>query len=365
MNADRIKLVLDNYAAHFAPPAETPACDQRRASAHARAHFDLNAADFSAMIRESFCEAVPLINYAGSVQPLNGLYLLSGQAPDALRQALTTLLSVEGTLDEQQARMQRFCEDCNLLLSSLAPSKRAWEQNIRSAMALLALLKPAAHYLYKSTECRAFADMIGFGLDVTAGSAFRVGNYYALGDAMVQVIRRHEGLMALLGDAEVGDLHLVVYDIIMNAPAAKWGLFGDLQPLIKSRSRAGQANQERAQRISRMQLEITLMQSRRDAITKQIGDLPTPNMVGQHFRSSAFGEVEAIRQEDGRLTIRAGNSEKRMALPMSILQGFLVPLNDSTLARYEQERTLLNQRHTLEIDIRNKETEMNRLQSKP
>lgn len=366
MNADRIKLVFDNYVAHFADHTATPAEDKIRASAHCRAHFDLTAPDLAAMLREAFREAMPIVNYAGSVQPLCGLIALAEQDADFLREALTALVAPDhGDLDARQARMQHFAERCNEKLHLFAPTKRSWEQNLRSGMAVRALLNPADDHLYKSTEARSFADMIGFGLDVTAGSAFRMSNYYALCDALVQVLRRHEPLMALLPDADDGQLHLVIYDVMLNAPAAKWGLFGALQPVIRSRSRAGQANQERTARISRMQMEITLMRGKYDALGRQIADLPEIDMVGKQFRSTAFGQVTAIRQESGRLTILAGNAEKKMALPMSILQGFLIPEDAAIRERYEQERQLLGQRRALESDIRNRESEMHRLEAKP
>ncbi len=366
MNNDRVKLVLDNYAARFDDPQVLPCADKRRIAAACQAHFDLSAPDLKAMLCAAFGEAASIINYASSVQPLQGLYLLAEQAPEELRAALAELLADDGgKVDVRQVRMQQFAERCNEQLQALLPGKRSWEQSVRSAIAITALLRPAENYLYKSTEARAFADMVGFPLDVAAGAAFRLANYYALGDELAEAIRCHEGLSRLLPDTQAATLHLAVYDVIMNAPAAKWGLFGDLTPLIKTRSRAGQADQERATRIQHMELDLARKRSRQEATRRQIEALPVPDLVGQYFHSSAYGRVQAIRQEPRRLVIQAAGAEKVMALPLSILRGFLVPEDEAIRARYTQEQELAAQQHAMEAEICNRETELLRLKSKP
>lgn len=373
MNAERISLLLDNYAAKLpeggaALPAG--AASLWEAAAQCRTAFDLSAPDLPGMLHAAFDGAASAINYAGSVQPLNGLFCLAEHEPEALRQALTALTAADGgDLAARQVRMQAFAERCNALLSAHAPGKRAFEQNLRAAIAYMAFLRPEENFLYKATEARYLADMLGFQTDVSSGAHFTLAGYYDMGELLSVMVAQHGALCALI--TEDGPLppeaqrRLLVYDILLNAGPKKLALFGDEQPLIRTRSRVGQANQERALRISRLQLEIAQLRTQAEKIRDQIAALPTPDLQGQRFRSPAFGEAVALRTEGSILYVEAGGVQRRMALPLCFLQGYLIPEDPAIAERYAQERSHLRQQRELEKRIVDLEGQVNRLQVKP
>lgn len=371
MDANRIDLLIANYAAAL-PEGDVPERVKTLwdAALACGAAFDLGAADLPAMLHAAFDGAAGAINYAGSVQPLNGLYLLAEQKPEELRQALTALFREKGDpLSARQVRMQRFAERCNELLANCADTKRAYEQNLRSAMALLAFARPEENFLYKAAEARYMADMLGCQTDVSSGPHFSLSGYYSMCQVLADEMQYNERLAALIPQegraVAAGCRNLMVYDMLLNAGPKKMNLFGDAEPLIRSRSRAGQANQERAERIALLEQEIAGVRERVAQVDGEIAALAVPELVGMRCRSRAFGEATIVAVEGQRLTVEAGGAQRRMVTPGCFLQGHLVP-EDAAAVKYVHDlAALLARRHELEGEIINLEGQVGRLRLKP
>ena len=371
MNAERISLLLDRYAAHF-PEDGVPERLQAlwEAAEACVAAFDPAAEDLPAMLHRAFDKAAPAINYTGSVQPLYGLYCLAEHEPAALRQALGYLLADDkGDLSLRQAQMQACSDRCSTLLKLHAPGKRSWEQNLRSAMALLAFLRPADNYLYKSTEARYIADMLGFPTDVSSGAHFSVAAYHELCNGLAQAVAAHPILSARLAqDAALPAgalLHLMTADLILSAGPKKLALLGDAEPLIRSRSRAGQATQERALQISVLQLELDGKQQSLNDTARKLAELPVPELTGARCRSAAFGEATIQRVQGSIVFLETAGGLRRLSHPACFLQGHLVPEDSAIAERYAAESSLLQLRRELEADVINLQCAISRLQLKP
>lgn len=371
MDANRIDLLIANYAATL-PESGVPERVKAlwdAALACGRA-FDLGAADLPAMLHAAFDCAAFVINYAGSVQPLNGLFLLAETKPEELREALTALIREHGgPLSARQVRMQRFAERCNELLADCAGMKRSYEQNLRSAMAVLAIARPEENFLYKATEARYMADMIGCQTDVSSGAHFSLEGYYGMCQVLADEMQYNGRLAALIpreGRAvETGCRNLMVFDMLLNAGPKKLNLFGDAEPLIRTRSRAGQANQERAVRIAQLEQEIAGVRARAAQVDGEIAALAAPELVGMRCTSRAFGEAVIVAVEGQRLTVEAGGAQRRMVTPGCFLQGHLVP-EDAAAVKYVHDlAALLARRHALEGEIINLEGQVGRLRLKP
>ncbi|MBQ7848876.1 MAG: hypothetical protein IJ343_04055 [Clostridia bacterium] len=371
MDANRIDMLLANYAAKL-PESGVPAGVKSLwdAAAACRAAFDLEAEDLSAMLHAAFDGAAGVINYAGSVQPLNGLFLLAAQKPEELRQALSGLTGEYGDpLSARQVRMQQFAARCNELLADCADAKRSYEQNLRSAMAVLGVVRPEENFLYKATEARYLADMIGCQTDVSSGAHFSLEGFYGMCQVIADEIRWNEKLAALIPQQgrtmETGCLNLLVYDMLLNAGPKKLGLFGDEEPLIRTRSRAGQANQERAVRIAQLQQEIDGVKARIAGTDARIASLAEPELVGMRCTSRAFGAAEILRVEGQRLIVMAGGAERRMVTPGCFLQGHLTPEDPAAVQYYHELAGLRTKRHEMENEIINLEGQIDRLRLKP
>ena len=371
MDAKRIDLLIANYVAKLPegglPESVKALWDASRACGLA---FNLGADDLPAMMHAAFDAAAGVINYAGSVQPLNGLYLLAEQKTEEFREALTGLIREYGDpLSARQARMQRFAGRCNELLADCPDAKRSYAQNLRSAMAVLGVARPEENFLYKATEARYLADMIGCQADVSSGAHFSLEGYYEMCRVIADEVKWNTQLEALIpqeGRAFVaGCRNLLVYDMLLNAGPKKLGLFGDAEPLIRTRSRAGQANQEREVRIAQLQQEIDGVKARIAQVDAEIAALPAPELVGMRCRSRAFGEATIVAAEGQRLTVEAGGAQRRMVTPGCFLQGHLVPDAPEAAKYYHDLAVLRARRHELEGEIINLEGQVGRLKLKP
>ncbi len=371
MNQERITLLLDSYASHWeeqAAPGSLRALWQ--AAERCAACFDLSAQDLPEMLRQAFEGAAPVINYAGSVQPLNGLLYLAEKEPDSLRSELTDLLAEDGgDLSVRQARMQAFCERCGMLLHRHIAVKRAWEQNLRSAIALLAFLRPADNYLYKATEARYLADMLGCQTDVSSGAHFVLAGYYGMCDALEAAIARHAVLSGCIPEEAAlppeALRRLMVADVLLNAGEKKLALFGDAEPLIRTRSRSGQATQERMMQINRIQLDVASERARLQAVEKALESLEAPELIGQRFTSPAFGEVSAVSVTGSVLVVEAGGVQRRLSQPACFLQGHLTPVEPTLAERFARERELLRQKRSIEGALVDLQFQISRLEQKP
>lgn len=362
MNPERVQMLLDNYAAHF-PEAGVPErlLTLWQAAERCAAAFDLTADDFAGMLRAAFEPATSTINYAGSVQPLNGLFFLGEKEPEALRRALGDLLEEDnGDLTLRQMRMQTFCESCGALLRQHEGVRRGWEINLRAAMALMTFLRPAENYLYKSTEARYLADMLGCQTDVASGPHFTLESYYAMCDELLEAIDGHAALASRLPAEhalpEEVLQRLMLGDILLNAGEKKLGLLAGQEPLILSRSRAGQAAQERSRQIARIQLDVDREQARLHAVQAELDALPEVGLIGQRFISRAFGEVTAVRVQGSVLYVEtAEGTQRRLSQPACFLQGYLEPADPVLAERFARESSLLERKAVISgllVDLR-------------
>lgn len=367
MNAERLKLLFDNYCAHM-PGTGAPERVQTlwRSAADCAGAFDPDAADAAGMLQAALTAAQPAFSAAGSAQPLNGLLCLAEKEPEMLREALNRMMADDGgDLALRQAKMQAFCERCNERLALFPEAKRTWMQNIRSAMNLMALLKPEENWLYKSTEARYMADMIGCVADVSNGALFSLTGFFGMAAGLAAAAEAHEGLSACIGQdgalSPAAQRNLLVADVLFSAGPKKLALFGDQPPLITTRSRTGQAAQERAVQLNVLQLQLEQLNARQAQLEQELAGLPTPDLVGQRFSSPAFGVVTCLQVQGSLLILETESGRQRLSQPDCFLKGYLVPEDEALVARYGAERALLARQKELRAEIINLKCAINRL----
>ena len=371
MNAERLEMMLNNYAAQL-PEAGVPERVQLlwNAAADCAGAFAPEAEDAAGMLHAALTAAAPAMSAAGSAQPLNGLLCLAEKEPALLREALVRLLADDGgDLALRQAKMQAFCERCNEKLILYPEVKRTWMQNIRSAMNLMALLRPEENYLYKSTDARYVADMVGCVADVASGALFSLAGFHELAGGVAAAVAGHAALAERIPEEgavpQEALRRLLVADILFSAGPKKLSLFGDQPPLITTRSRAGQAAQERAVQLNVMQLQLEQLEAKLAQAEEELAALTTPDLVGQRFISPAFGEVTCLKVQGDLITLETQSGPQRLSQPECFLKGHLVPEDEALVARYAAEQAMLARRRGLHAEIINLKCAISRLQLKP
>lgn len=373
MNTARISMLLDNYAACFPAGGGVPQHlhELWLAAKRCAVAFDPAAEDLCGMLRQAFAEATPMINYTSSVQPLFGMYALAepDQAPEEFRRALNLLLADDrGSLAVRQAQMKGYCDRCGVLLQRMEKPKRSWEQNLRAAITLLAIIRPEENYIYKSTEARYMADMLGCPVDMASGAHFSLASFYGMCDALAEAVVAHPVLSGrIIPDDVLSDkamIHLMVSDMLLNAGEKKLALFGDAPRLIQSRSRAGQADQEREARVAVLRLEMEGRQQALADVNQRLEALTEPELVGQRFISRAFGQAVVQRVEGSLLYLETAGGVRRMSQPNCFLQGHLIPEDPDTRAYYNRMLSLLEEQRAVNGEIINLQCAIDHLSMK-
>ena len=104
----------------------------------------------------------------------------------------------------------------------------------------------------------------------------------------------------------------------------------------------------RAEKAAAEQQEKEEVEAGRKAIQEQLDALPEYDFTGMAFSTRTFGEVTIKRQEGKYLVFDVRGMEKRFALPGCIVQGFLIPDDQSVVENYKRRQELLEQLKALE-----------------
>lgn len=104
----------------------------------------------------------------------------------------------------------------------------------------------------------------------------------------------------------------------------------------------------RAEKAAAEQQKKEEVEAGRKAIQEQLDALPEYDFTGMVFSTRAFGKVTIKRQEGNYLVFDARGAEKRFALPGCIVQGFLIPDDQSVVENYKRRQELLEQLKALE-----------------
>ena len=192
MNHKNLGILFQNYLLHFEKlnDAEHDEKYKWNAIGHVQSIWDLKADDLSSMIKEAFSRCFELIDNR-FVHPTSGMVKLAQFEPDAVRKAFSDLLADDGgDLDNRQSRILLFVDTCNALLQKHFPGTWKYVQDVRSAIAYLAVIKPEENYLFKSTPAREFARYMEYGDTIGQGTNFKLSSYYRMCDQLVEHMRQ-------------------------------------------------------------------------------------------------------------------------------------------------------------------------------
>ena len=90
------------------------------------------------------------------------------------------------------------------------------------------------------------------------------------------------------------------------------------------------------------------LEKERQEIQAKLAQIPTYDFVGMEVGTKAFGRGKIISQEVEYLTVLVREQEKKFALPGCLIQGFLIPDDQSIVENYKRRQELLKELKALE-----------------
>ena len=357
MNKDNLNALFRNYIARFDELNEPVVNNETykwRAIEQVQKCWDLSADDLSEMIKRSFSLSYNLINNR-IVQPATGLSVLAHIEQDAVRNALSMLLTDTEDVDQKQDQALNFVVAINALLEKHFPGKWKYTQDMRSAIAYLSMIKPAQNYMFKSTPAHYFARYMGYINDIGAGQTFKLRYYYAMCDELVEHIKATPELLEIDASRPCAwkdpSYHVLAYDLIYCLEV--YGLVdGMREPPLSTKASNSQQTAFRIQKAAELQAETEKLQDQIDLLRNQLNDLSDCDLTGKTMKTKAFGTVTISRHDDHSLFFVAGGKERQFLLPDCISKGFLIPDEQSIRDRYNTESSLQQQIGVLEREQR-------------
>lgn len=185
---------------------------------HFQEHFDIDAEDFAANLRESFRKAGNLL--AGSMYtPLSMLVKHAVLSPDEVRKAMVNLYDETKPLYE---RSTQFLDDLadihkrNVDAGHFRPTDRD-QQSDSATSVYLAFRYPDKHYLYKSSVWNNFKDEVELDYPSLYQFVGKLYGYERIADQVRAVLVADDELMALLEESQPNDPsdgHLLTQDFM-------------------------------------------------------------------------------------------------------------------------------------------------------
>lgn len=185
---------------------------------HFQEHFDIDAEDFAANLRESFRKAGNLL--AGSMYtPLSMLVKHAVLSPDDVRQAMVNLYDESKPLYERSANFLVDLAEIhkrNVGAGHFRPTERD-QQSDRATSVYLAFRYPDKHYLYKSSVWNNFKDEVELDYPSLYQFVDKLYGYERIADQVRAVLVADEELMGLLKESQPNDPsdgHLLTQDFM-------------------------------------------------------------------------------------------------------------------------------------------------------
>ena len=336
MNKEHLDLLFRNYLDHYDYfDDEDRESYKWNAMGQVQEAWNLNADDLAEMIKRAFSKTYNLINNR-IVSPGNGLVLLAKEEPDAVRKALAGLLAETDDVDEKQSQIITFVDEINGMLEKHYPGKWKYTQDLRVAVTYLALIHPLTNYLFKSTPAHFFARYMGFDTDLGYGSDFKLKYYYQMCDELLKEIENRPELLAREETRKTAwkdkSNHLLVTDLIFCFEAYGFMKNGihEPEPRKKTGSTAISAA-GRAETIKELQDRMEKLQDEIDVIRGKIAELPAISLTGTRVKTKAFGEMVVEKQVGDYITFTAQGKERHFALPDCVVNGFVIPEDQSAI----------------------------------
>ena len=352
MDLIRLQQLFDSYTERFETfnNAEHRETYKWAAVSHFQKYWDLDAEQFGEMFKVAFEDSGNQIDVP-SFQPVGGVLFLCKQNVETMeevREAFRRLMENDGAdLKARQRRVENFVSEMNAVLQRVAPDKWKYHQDIGSALLYLTLSDPDDNYLYKESECKAFAEYLGVKNEIFQNDTLNLPEYYRLCDNVAAELLQQNDLLQMVDEAleaeadnmddssitEVdGDRHLLVYDLIYCAK--NFQLYDEELLSSYNGKHTGSGDEECDQEEKKIRDQIQTLTHRCNAAIKKREVLEFPQMEGKTITHLRYGTGTITAQADKYLTVdfeRAGT--KKFVMPEAFTKGFLKGVPEEAMKR--------------------------------
>lgn len=269
MNRNLLQQYIAAYEANFEQISHDEIY-KWRAVEHFKRHWDIDADDFSVMLKNALHRVSNLMD-SGYYYPRRMILQYAEVAPETVRSAFRGLYDEDAPLLE---RMEAFRAEMERLNAREFPGKSTYQDD-RAIMVYLNMKYPDTYYLYKYTMFKEFADRVHYDYKLRQGIGVNVVPYLQMCDQVREELVHHNQILKLhserIGKKEYfdGEFHILTQDFIYavtkyltpaSVPAEDGGRSGlfltavQLQPVKKTPTFKGQyvdyvAKQRRNKRL--------------------------------------------------------------------------------------------------------------------
>ena len=259
------------------------------------------------------------------MHPSSGVIKLWEKDPETVEHLFTDVLFAEtnGDITAVQDHMDTFLDDYEGLRQKYFPGIWSYKQDRHSASVFLAMHDPDLNFVFKSSEATTMAKYIDFGLDIGAGSYFKLPNYYQLCEVIISALKEHGGLLekpfSKLDDRCYQDqsLHLLAFDLMYCSRTYRF--YHDLpvparQRSTKKVSAADRAAIENAQKEEERRAKIETIEKELDELESISDGCEDISLIGVQVSSAQYGIGSVVSQEVNKIDVQFPEIRKTFIL---------------------------------------------------
>lgn len=273
--------------------------------------------DFASLFKEAKKECSILIDNA-QVSPTNGIVKLAEEFPAEVEALFREILFApdNGDIDLKQEHMDTFLSEIEKLRQKAFPRYYKYKQDRHAASCYMSFVDPEHNYIYRYSEAEEFAKNIEFGMDIGAGEDFRLKNYYALCDLIVDALKEHTSLIdkyheLISSGAFYPDesLHLLAFDFMYCCRC--YNLFNGLTHASKQESiKSYKLEQLRAQEEAERLEKIHELEEQIRALELSIEPYKDISLLDVEVSHKTYGSGIITKQNVNQVVIQFGDIEK-------------------------------------------------------
>jgi hypothetical protein len=328
---------------------------------HFKETWDINAADFAAMFKESVSKAGDLIN--SNIRPTDGLIMLATEEQETVRRMFRKLYTKDtGDLKERQTRISDFVSESKALLNIYGKDKWMYSQDYRTVIMYLSLRYPESNFMYKYAEADSFAKAIGFVNDTGTDQTYDLAGYYEMCEMIVEAVKSDSRIMELQKDRLTGEwadgsgLHILAYDIIHCTQ--KYGLAGKTVVKKKVAKKAKIQEDEDAKKAGELK-------TRHDSLVKQLANecpekaaFESISFVGMSVEHKKFGKGTITEMSGNNIIVRFKQGNKQFDMPRAISDKYLTQSDEDIFKKSADYAEALKKQEGIKAQLRGIETSL-------
>jgi len=321
MNSDNLHELISRYESNYALFNDTEHDEVFKWRAVQQFHSvwfsEKKFNSFASLFKEAKKECSILIDNA-QVSPTNGIVKLAEEFPEEVEHLFRDVLFApdEGNVDLKQDHLDTFLDEIEKLRQKAFPRFYKYKQDRHAASCYMSFVDPEHNFIYRYSEAEEFAKNIEFGMDIGAGEDFKLRNYYALCEIIVEALKEHPSLIEkyhelIYSDAFYPDesLHLLAFDFMYCCRC--YNLFDGITHISKQESiKSYKLAQLREQELAEKQKKIDDLEKEIRNLELSIEPYKDISLLNVQVNHKKYGDGIIIAQKVNQITIQFSDIEK-------------------------------------------------------